>query len=66
MDGLTTRGLIVEDRISDDTLKKFVDQTLHWRSLTPSNQMLMAIELQERRAKDEELVKIWRESVKDG
>ena len=56
----------MEDRISDDTLKKFVDQTFHWRSLTPSNQMLMAIELQERRAKDEELVKIWRESVKNG
>ncbi len=53
-------------RISDDTLKKFVDQTYDWKSLTPYHQMLMAVELQERRANDEKMIKVWRESVKNG
>lgn len=64
--GLTTGGLIVKAKISDDTLRKFVDQTYHWKSLTFYHQMLMAVELQERRANDEKMIKFWRESVKNG
>lgn len=64
--GLITGGLIVKPRISDETLKKFIDQTYHWKSLTFHHQMIMAVELQERRANDEKMIKVWRESVKNG
>jgi hypothetical protein len=56
----------VKPRISDETLKKFIDQTYHWKSLTFHHQMIMAVELQERRANDEKMIKVWRESVKNG
>jgi hypothetical protein len=44
-EALSRLALDVQDRIPQDRLEKFISGKYHWRGLTPSDQMRIAVEL---------------------
>jgi hypothetical protein len=54
----------VIEKVTDELLEKFITRKFGWKSLSPYKQLLMAVELHERRQADKNRIEMWRDEAR--